>query len=183
MLFKKKKKKKERTWFLWQKLLLINWQNVALDKQAEAKKLEDSNHYLTLPATKVEMEEKGYSTTGKSTQNQGACIITKDSLQISTLVCSTKLTQNGGNSIFFFHISIYFFKNFYFGIALKVYHRQLSLWHFFQAFSSECFQWFCVGLHLLKEASSLPFCWWIKGFGVLFSQQSLYIFENRCSHQ
>uniref|UniRef100_A0A8C7Z7G6 Dedicator of cytokinesis 1 n=1 Tax=Oryzias sinensis TaxID=183150 RepID=A0A8C7Z7G6_9TELE len=62
--------------------------------KAEAKKLEDSNHYLALPATKVEMEEKGYSTTGKSTQNQGACIITKDSLQISTLVCSTKLTQN-----------------------------------------------------------------------------------------
>ncbi|RVE59766.1 hypothetical protein OJAV_G00191790, partial [Oryzias javanicus] len=62
--------------------------------KAEAKKLEDASHYLNLPATKMEMEEKGYSTTGKSTQNLGTCTITKDSLQISTLVCSTKLTQN-----------------------------------------------------------------------------------------
>lgn len=66
-----------------------------MDKQAEAKKLEDASHYLNLPATKMEMEEKGYSTTGKSTQNLGTCTITKDYLQISTLVCSTKLTQNG----------------------------------------------------------------------------------------
>ncbi|XP_018616629.1 dedicator of cytokinesis protein 1 isoform X2 [Scleropages formosus] len=62
--------------------------------KAEAKKLEDSSHYLNLPATKMELEEKGYSTVGKSTQNLGSCIITKDSFQISTLVCSTKLTQN-----------------------------------------------------------------------------------------
>uniref|UniRef100_A0A4W6FA30 Dedicator of cytokinesis 1 n=1 Tax=Lates calcarifer TaxID=8187 RepID=A0A4W6FA30_LATCA len=57
-------------------------------------KMEDSSLYLNLPATKLELEEKGYSTTGKSTQNLGNCTISKDSFQISTLVCSTKLTQN-----------------------------------------------------------------------------------------
>uniref|UniRef100_A0AAQ6AIW6 Dedicator of cytokinesis 1 n=1 Tax=Amphiprion ocellaris TaxID=80972 RepID=A0AAQ6AIW6_AMPOC len=62
--------------------------------KAEAKKLEDSSLYLNLPSTKLELEEKGYSTTGKSTHNLGTCIISKDSFQISTLVCSTKLTQN-----------------------------------------------------------------------------------------
>ncbi|TNN73868.1 Dedicator of cytokinesis protein 1 [Liparis tanakae] len=63
--------------------------------KAEAKKLEDSSLYLCLPATKLELEEKGYSTTGKNSQNLGNCSISKDSFQISTLVCSTKLTQNG----------------------------------------------------------------------------------------
>ncbi|XP_070846199.1 dedicator of cytokinesis protein 1 isoform X1 [Chaetodon trifascialis] len=62
--------------------------------KAEAKKLEDSSLYLNLPATKLELEEKGYSATGKSNQNLGNCTISKDSFQISTLVCSTKLTQN-----------------------------------------------------------------------------------------
>ncbi|TMS21908.1 Dedicator of cytokinesis protein 1, partial [Larimichthys crocea] len=62
--------------------------------EAEAKKLEDSSLYLNLPATKLELEEKGYSATGKSTQNLGNCTISKDSFQIATLVCSTKLTQN-----------------------------------------------------------------------------------------
>uniref|UniRef100_A0A8D0ARD5 Dedicator of cytokinesis 1 n=1 Tax=Sander lucioperca TaxID=283035 RepID=A0A8D0ARD5_SANLU len=62
--------------------------------KAEAKKLEESSLYLNLPATKLELEEKGYSTTGKNTQNLGNCTISKDSFQISTLVCSTKLTQN-----------------------------------------------------------------------------------------
>uniref|UniRef100_A0A8C4GWS9 Dedicator of cytokinesis 1 n=1 Tax=Dicentrarchus labrax TaxID=13489 RepID=A0A8C4GWS9_DICLA len=62
--------------------------------KAEAKKLEDSSLYLNLPATKLELEEKGYSSTGKSTQNLGNCTISKDSFQIATLVCSTKLTQN-----------------------------------------------------------------------------------------
>ncbi|KAK5881415.1 hypothetical protein CesoFtcFv8_022216 [Champsocephalus esox] len=62
--------------------------------EAEAKKLEDSSLYLNLPTTKMELEEKGYSTTGKNTHNLGNCTISKDSFQIATLVCSTKLTQN-----------------------------------------------------------------------------------------
>ncbi|XP_030629626.1 dedicator of cytokinesis protein 1 [Chanos chanos] len=62
--------------------------------KAEAKKFEDSSLYLGLPATKLELEEKGYSATSKSSQSLGNCTISKDSFQISTLVCSTKLTQN-----------------------------------------------------------------------------------------
>ncbi|XP_044152045.1 dedicator of cytokinesis protein 1 [Bufo gargarizans] len=62
--------------------------------KAEAKKLEDAGTYLSLPATKIELEEKGHSASGKSMQNLGNCTISKDSFQISTLVCSTKLTQN-----------------------------------------------------------------------------------------
>uniref|UniRef100_A0AAX7TGD6 Dedicator of cytokinesis 1 n=1 Tax=Astatotilapia calliptera TaxID=8154 RepID=A0AAX7TGD6_ASTCA len=62
--------------------------------KVNVKKLEDSSLYLNLPSTKLEMEEKGYSTTGKNTQTLGICTISKDSFQISTLVCSTKLTQN-----------------------------------------------------------------------------------------
>ncbi|KAM8924612.1 dedicator of cytokinesis protein 1 [Pelodytes ibericus] len=62
--------------------------------KAEPKKLEDSSTYLSLPSTKIELEEKGHTTMGKSMQNLGSCTISKDSFQISTLVCSTKLTQN-----------------------------------------------------------------------------------------
>ncbi|KAM9462475.1 dedicator of cytokinesis protein 1 isoform 1-T1 [Clarias gariepinus] len=62
--------------------------------KAEVKKLEDSSLYLSLPATKLELEEKGHFPTGKSSQNLGNCTISKDSFQIATLVCSTKLTQN-----------------------------------------------------------------------------------------
>uniref|UniRef100_A0A8B9TUV1 Dedicator of cytokinesis 1 n=1 Tax=Anas platyrhynchos TaxID=8839 RepID=A0A8B9TUV1_ANAPL len=52
--------------------------------KAEAKKLEDASTYLSLPSTKIELEEKGTLCNGED----------KDSFQISTLVCSTKLTQN-----------------------------------------------------------------------------------------
>ncbi|XP_019509731.1 PREDICTED: dedicator of cytokinesis protein 1 [Hipposideros armiger] len=62
--------------------------------KAEAKKLEDAATYLSLPSTKAELEEKGHSATGKSMQSLGSCTISKDSFQVSTLVCSTKLTQN-----------------------------------------------------------------------------------------
>uniref|UniRef100_A0A8C5NH96 Dedicator of cytokinesis 1 n=1 Tax=Gouania willdenowi TaxID=441366 RepID=A0A8C5NH96_GOUWI len=62
--------------------------------KAEAKKLEESSLYLNLPSTKLELEEKGYSVVGKGNQNLGNFTICKDSFQISTLVCSTKLTQN-----------------------------------------------------------------------------------------
>lgn len=73
----------------------VEWNFLSTNLQAEAKRLEDSSLYLNLPATKLELEEKGYSSTGKSTHNLGNCTVSKDSFQISTLVCSTKLTQNG----------------------------------------------------------------------------------------
>ncbi|KAI5175063.1 Dedicator Of Cytokinesis Protein 1 [Manis pentadactyla] len=62
--------------------------------KAEARKLEDAGTYLSLPSTKAELEEKGHLAMGKSMQSLGSCTISKDSFQISTLVCSTKLTQN-----------------------------------------------------------------------------------------
>ncbi|XP_041426843.1 dedicator of cytokinesis protein 1 isoform X2 [Xenopus laevis] len=62
--------------------------------KAEAKKQEDVAMYLNLPSTKIELEERGHYTSGKTMINLGSCTISKDSFQISTLVCSTKLTQN-----------------------------------------------------------------------------------------
>uniref|UniRef100_A0A669QGH6 Dedicator of cytokinesis 5 n=1 Tax=Phasianus colchicus TaxID=9054 RepID=A0A669QGH6_PHACC len=65
--------------------------------KGDNKKMEDAKCYLTLPYTKVEMEEKEVPS-GKSlhhlanfTPNKDS---TKDSFQIATLICSTKLTQN-----------------------------------------------------------------------------------------
>ncbi|XP_060697957.1 dedicator of cytokinesis protein 1 isoform X2 [Hemiscyllium ocellatum] len=62
--------------------------------KSDAKKLEDAAPYLNLPATKATLEEKGYTMTGKNMHSFGNLAISKDSFQISTLVCSTKLTQN-----------------------------------------------------------------------------------------
>ncbi|OXB74830.1 UNVERIFIED_CONTAM: hypothetical protein H355_000090 [Colinus virginianus] len=66
--------------------------------KGDNKKMEDAKCYLTLPYTKVEVEEKE-TPSGKSlhhlanfTPNKDS---TKDSFQIATLICSTKLTQNG----------------------------------------------------------------------------------------
>ena len=76
-------------------LMNVDSHTVQSNPQAEAKKLEDAATYLSLPSTKAELEEKGHSATGKGMQSLGSCTISKDSFQISTLVCSTKLTQNG----------------------------------------------------------------------------------------
>uniref|UniRef100_A0A4W4HMK4 Dedicator of cytokinesis 1 n=1 Tax=Electrophorus electricus TaxID=8005 RepID=A0A4W4HMK4_ELEEL len=62
--------------------------------KAEMKKLEDLSLYLNLSATKLELEERAHFTSSKTSQSLGSCSISKDSFQISTLVCSTKLTQN-----------------------------------------------------------------------------------------
>lgn len=66
-----------------------------LPLQGDNKKMEDAKFYLTLPGTKVEMEEKelqASKTPANFTPNKDS---TKDSFQIATLICSTKLTQNG----------------------------------------------------------------------------------------
>uniref|UniRef100_A0A8C5HAK3 DOCKER domain-containing protein n=1 Tax=Gouania willdenowi TaxID=441366 RepID=A0A8C5HAK3_GOUWI len=57
------------------------------------KKAEDAKVYLTLPATWAEVEEKEKQT-GKQFHHSGVIPMTKDSFQIATLTCSTKLTQN-----------------------------------------------------------------------------------------
>ncbi|XP_069872785.1 dedicator of cytokinesis protein 5 isoform X1 [Dipodomys merriami] len=54
--------------------------------RGDNKKMDDAKFYLTLPGTKAEMEEKELQASSKDS--------TKDSFQIATLICSTKLTQN-----------------------------------------------------------------------------------------
>lgn len=55
--------------------------------------------YLGLPATWAEVEGAERQT-GKPFHHSGAVPVTKDSFQIATLTCSTKLTQNGETSCF-----------------------------------------------------------------------------------
>ncbi|KAM7391671.1 hypothetical protein PAMP_022339 [Pampus punctatissimus] len=61
--------------------------------KVDVKKAEDAKVYLTLPATWAEVEEKEKQT-GKQFHHSGVIPVTKDSFQIATLTCSTKLTQN-----------------------------------------------------------------------------------------
>ncbi|XP_036606025.1 dedicator of cytokinesis protein 5 [Trichosurus vulpecula] len=64
--------------------------------KGDNKKMEDAKFYLTLPSTKIEMEDKDFSP-GKNTHLSNFTPTkdsTKDSFQIATLICSTKLTQN-----------------------------------------------------------------------------------------
>ncbi|KAH0623152.1 hypothetical protein JD844_031162 [Phrynosoma platyrhinos] len=59
------------------------------------KKMEDAKFYLTLPSTKVEMEDRdGLLAKHQATNLAANKESTKDSFQIATLICSTKLTQN-----------------------------------------------------------------------------------------
>uniref|UniRef100_A0A8D0E8M0 Dedicator of cytokinesis 5 n=1 Tax=Salvator merianae TaxID=96440 RepID=A0A8D0E8M0_SALMN len=63
--------------------------------KGENKKMEDAKFYLTLPATKVEMEERDNLSPKHHVANFAPNKdSTKDSFQIATLICSTKLTQN-----------------------------------------------------------------------------------------
>ncbi|KAM7141237.1 dedicator of cytokinesis protein 5 isoform 1-T1 [Molossus nigricans] len=62
--------------------------------KGDNKKMEDAKFYLTLPGTKVEMEEKELQASKTLTNFTPAKESTKDSFQIATLICSTKLTQN-----------------------------------------------------------------------------------------
>lgn len=68
------------------------------NQQGDNKKMEDAKCYLTLPCTKTEMEEKE-APSGKNLHHLANFTptkdSTKDSFQIATLICSTKLTQNG----------------------------------------------------------------------------------------
>eukprot|EP00064_Thunnus_orientalis_P009322 superscaffoldBa00001176_g9345 len=61
--------------------------------KVDVKKAEDAKVYLTLPATWAEVEEKEKQI-GKPFHHSGVIPVTKDSFQIATLTCSTKLTQN-----------------------------------------------------------------------------------------
>nr|XP_020021267.1 dedicator of cytokinesis protein 5 [Castor canadensis] len=62
--------------------------------KGDNKKMEDAKFYLTLPGTKVEMEEKELLASKNMVPFNSSKDSTKDSFQIATLICSTKLTQN-----------------------------------------------------------------------------------------
>ncbi|XP_071068039.1 dedicator of cytokinesis protein 5 isoform X2 [Dasypus novemcinctus] len=62
--------------------------------KGDNKKMEDAKFYLTLPGTKGEMEEKELQAPKNLTSFTPTKDSTKDSFQIATLICSTKLTQN-----------------------------------------------------------------------------------------
>uniref|UniRef100_A0A8C0KFA5 Dedicator of cytokinesis 5 n=1 Tax=Canis lupus dingo TaxID=286419 RepID=A0A8C0KFA5_CANLU len=62
--------------------------------KGDNKKMEDAKFYLTLPGSKVEMEEKELQASKTLANFTPAKDSTKDSFQIATLICSTKLTQN-----------------------------------------------------------------------------------------
>ncbi|KAF3818406.1 hypothetical protein GH733_011823 [Mirounga leonina] len=62
--------------------------------KGDNKKMEDAKFYLTLPGTKVEMEEKELQASKTLANFTPSKDSTKDSFQIATLICSTKLTQN-----------------------------------------------------------------------------------------
>ncbi|XP_045253983.2 dedicator of cytokinesis protein 5 isoform X3 [Macaca fascicularis] len=62
--------------------------------KGDNKKMEDAKFYLTLPGTKMEMEEKELQASKNLVTFTPSKDNTKDSFQIATLICSTKLTQN-----------------------------------------------------------------------------------------
>lgn len=63
--------------------------------KGDNKKMDDAKYYLTLPGTKAELEEKELQASKNPSVFTPSKDSTKDSFQIATLICSTKLTQNG----------------------------------------------------------------------------------------
>ncbi|XP_030057685.1 dedicator of cytokinesis protein 5 isoform X1 [Microcaecilia unicolor] len=61
--------------------------------KGDNKKIEDAKLYLTVPATKEDLEGKD-SHPARNLHHLTSFASTKDSFQIATLICSTKLTQN-----------------------------------------------------------------------------------------
>lgn len=102
---------------------------LVVNQQGDNKKMEDAKCYLTLPYTKVEMEEKE-TPSGKSLHHLANFTpskdSTKDSFQIATLICSTKLTQNGRSC---FSIPVVSCRVFEFKRAISFCRCLWHLWH------------------------------------------------------
>lgn len=65
--------------------------------QGDSRKLEDASAYLALPSVRSPSEPRLLSGSSfrVSSGASGLTVSARDSFQISTVICSTKLTQNG----------------------------------------------------------------------------------------